>query len=62
MHDDNPDTIAIEETQWLHTQVDEVFLPSVRVQLAWKDVETAVEQGAVLPQHAHALSCRPASR
>ena len=55
MQNDNPDTIAIEETHWIHTQVDDVFLPSVRVQLGWKDVETAVEQGAVLPQQAHAL-------
>lgn len=55
MRNDNPDTIAIEETQWVHTQVDDVFLPSVRVQLGWKEVEAAVEQGAVLPQQAHAL-------
>ncbi len=55
MHNDSPDTIAIEETQWLQTQVDDVFLPSVRVQLGWKEVEAAVERGAVLPQKAHAL-------
>lgn len=55
MHNDNPDTIAIEESQWHSTVVDDVFLPSVRVQLGWKDVEAAVESGAVVPQHAHAL-------
>lgn len=55
MRDDNPDTIAIEDTHWVHTEVDDVFLPSVRVQLGWKDVEAAVESGAVVPQQAHAL-------
>ncbi len=55
MNNDNPDTIAIEETQWIHTEVDDVFLPSVRVQLGWKDVEAAVESGAVVPRQAHAL-------
>lgn len=55
MHNDNPDTIAIEDSHWMNTEVDDVFLPSVRVQLAWKDVEAAVESGAVLPQQAHAL-------
>lgn len=55
MQNDNPDTIAIEETQWIHTEVDDVFLPSVRVQLGWKDVEAAVESGAVVPRQAHTL-------
>ncbi len=55
MHNDSPDTIAIEETQWIATEVDDVFLPSVRVQLSWKDVEAAVESGAVVPRQAHAL-------
>ena len=55
MRNDNPDTIAIEDTHWVHTEVDDVFLPSVRVQLGWKDVEAAVESGAVVPQQAHAL-------
>ena len=50
MQNDNPDTIAIEETQWIHTEVDDVFLPSVRVQLGWNDVEAAVESGAVVPR------------
>ena len=55
MHNDSPDTIAIEETQWIATEVDDVFLPSVRVQLSWKDVEAAVESGAVVPRQAHSL-------
>lgn len=55
MQHDNPDTIAIEDTQWQHTVVDDLFLPSVHVQVGWKDVESAVESGAVLPQQAHAL-------
>lgn len=55
MHNDSPDTIAIEDTQWVATEVDDVFLPSVRVQLSWKNVEAAVESGAVVPRQAHAL-------
>jgi hypothetical protein len=55
MRNDNPDTIAIEESHWQATVVDDVFLPSVRVQLGWKDIEAAVESGAVVPQQAHAL-------
>jgi hypothetical protein len=55
MHNDSPDTIVMEETQWQQTHVDDVFLPTVRVQLGWKDVEAAVERGAVLPQKAHML-------
>lgn len=50
MKHDNPDTIAMDETHWAATHVDDVFLPSVRVQLGWSEVE-----GAVVPQHAHAL-------
>lgn len=56
MTQDDPDTVAMEETsQWEHTQVEDVFLPSVRVQLAWKDIETAVAGGAVVPAQAHVL-------
>lgn len=55
MNNDSPDTIAMEETQWAATHVDDVFLPSVRVQLGWRELEAAVEQGAIVPQHAHAL-------
>lgn len=50
------DTVpAWEATRYEHTQIDDVFLPSVRVQLGWKDVEAAVEQGAILPSEAHTL-------
>lgn len=55
MNKDGPDTMAMDETLWQATHVEDVFLPSVRVQLSWKDVEAAVERGAVVPQQAHAL-------
>ncbi len=56
MNKDNPDTIAMDEvTHWEATQADDVFLPSVRVQLGWSDVEAAVERGAIVPRQAHAL-------
>ncbi|MCU0925168.1 MAG: hypothetical protein MUF44_03735 [Hydrogenophaga sp.] len=55
MNKDSADTMVMDETQWQATHVDDVFLPSVRVQLTWKDVEAAVERGAVVPQQAHAL-------
>lgn len=55
MDKDGSDTMVMDETQWQATHVDDVFLPSVRVQVSWKDVEAAVERGAVLPQQAHAL-------
>lgn len=56
MSSDNLDTVAMEDnTQWAATQADDVFLPSVRVQLGWADVEAAVESGAIVPTQAHAL-------
>lgn len=57
MNKDNPDTIAMEEahTEWVATQVDDVFLPSVQVLITWRDVEAAVERGAVVPSQAHGL-------
>ncbi len=55
MNNDSPDTMSMDETQWAATHVDDVFLPSVRVQLGWREVETAVTQGAIVPQQAHAL-------
>lgn len=56
MNTDNPETVSMEEpTRWAETVADDVFQPSVKVQLNWNDIEAAVEQGAVLPQHAHAL-------
>ena len=44
-----------EQTRWQETLAEDVFLPTVRVQLSWNDVETAVAQGAIVPQQAHAL-------
>lgn len=56
MHNENPETIPDEEpTQWEITQAEDVFLPSVRVRLAWVDIEAAVERGAIVPSEAHAL-------
>lgn len=57
MSRDNPDTISMEESQsdWQATLVEDVFLPSVRVQLAWRDVEDAVAHGAIVPAEAHSL-------
>ncbi|MDP2163744.1 MAG: DUF2157 domain-containing protein [Hydrogenophaga sp.] len=36
-------------------QADEVFLPSVRVQLGWHDMDAAVQSGILAPTEAHAL-------
>jgi len=56
MNTDNPETVSMDEpTRWAETVADDVFQPTVKVQLHWSDIEAAVEQGAVLPQHAHAL-------
>jgi len=56
MNIDNPDTISMEPpTRWEETHAEDVFLPSVRVQLGWRDIEAAVEAGAILPSEAHAL-------
>lgn len=56
MNKDNPDTFVMEEqSEWEATQVDDVFLPSVQVQLGWSDVEAAVARGAIVPTQAHAL-------
>lgn len=53
---DNPDTVIVDEqTHWEATQMEDVFLPSVRVQVSWADVEKAVSAGAVVPTQAHAL-------
>ena len=55
-HNDNPDTMPSEEApRWEATQAEDVFLPSVRVQIGWRDIEDAVEQGAIVPSAAHAL-------
>jgi hypothetical protein len=56
MNTDNPDTVMMDEqSHWEATQMEDVFLPSVRVQLSWADVENAVNQGAIVPAQAHAL-------
>ena len=56
MNQDNPDTVMMDEqSHWEATQMEDVFLPSVRVQLGWSDVENAVDQGAIVPAQAHAL-------
>jgi hypothetical protein len=56
MKNDNSDTFPnAEDTRWQETVADDVFLPTVRVQLKWSDVEAAVAQGAIVPRQAHAL-------
>lgn len=56
MTQDDPDTVPLTAaTRWSDTQQDDLFGPAVRVTLSWKDVEAAVEQGAVLPSMAHTL-------
>ena len=53
---DNPDTFVMDDqTEWEATQVDDVFLPTVQVQIGWREVEAAVERGAVVPAEAHGL-------
>ena len=53
---DNPDTFVMDEqTDWEATQVDDVFLPSVQVMIGWREVEAAVERGAIVPSEAHGL-------
>jgi hypothetical protein len=56
MNHDASDTFPEDEqTRWQETLAEDVFLPTVRVQLGWNDVEAAVAQGAIVPQQAHAL-------
>ena len=56
MNNDNPDTMPSEEPpRWEITQAEDVFLPSVRVQIGWSDVEVAVENGLIPPAEAHTL-------
>lgn len=56
MKNENPDTLPdTEQTRWMETHAEDVFLPSVRVQLNWRDVEFAVEQGAIVATQAHVL-------
>ncbi|WP_212745097.1 DUF2157 domain-containing protein [Hydrogenophaga sp. 2FB] len=56
MNNENPDTMPSDEpTRWEITQTEDVFLPSVRVQIGWSDVEAAVARGAIAQGEAHAL-------
>jgi hypothetical protein len=55
MNPDTPETLSMEDSHWDETQLDDVFIPSVRVQLGWSDVEAAVGRGAIVPAAAHAL-------
>ncbi|QCB46270.1 hypothetical protein [Hydrogenophaga sp. PAMC20947] len=56
MKKDNPDTFPeTEHTRWLETHAEDVFLPSVRVQINWRDVESAVENGGIVAAQAHSL-------
>ena len=56
MNKDNPDTMPGEDLpRWETTKAEDVFLPSVRVQISWHDVQAAVEEGAIVPTAAHAL-------
>ena len=55
--DHGPDTLPLQDeaAPWAATQMDDVFDSAVRVVLSWRDVEAAVQQGAVVPAQAHAL-------
>ena len=55
--DHGPDTLPLQDEAalWAATQMDDVFDPAVRITLGWRDVEAAVQQGAVVPAQAHAL-------
>lgn len=56
MTPDAPHTVPLADaTQWLDTQVGDVFAPHVQVQLHWADIEAAVRKGAISPTQAHAL-------
>lgn len=56
MNKDNTDTFPeSEHTRWLETHAEDVFLPSVRVQIKWHDVESAVENGGIVATQAHSL-------
>lgn len=56
MSTDYPDTFASwQATRFADTCAEDVFAPGVRVQLSWKDLEEAVERGAILPSEVHSL-------
>ena len=44
-----------ESTRYAETHSEDVFVPGVRVQLSWKDIEEAVANGAIVPSEAHSL-------
>jgi hypothetical protein len=50
------DTVLMwQSTREAESRFDEVFDPDVKVLLSWRDVEAAVEAGAVVPSEAYAL-------
>jgi hypothetical protein len=56
MSQDFPNTVLMwEPTRNEGSQFDDIFDPDVRVLLSWRDVEAAVEVGAVVPSEAYAL-------
>ena len=55
MNPDNPETLSLDESEWDETEMEDVFVPSVRVQLGWADVESAVQRGEIVPAAAYAL-------
>lgn len=56
MSKDFPNTVLMwEPTRDQGSHFDGVFDPDVRVLLSWRDVEAAVESGAVVPSEAYAL-------
>jgi hypothetical protein len=55
MNPDNPETLSLDESEWDETQMEDVFVPSVRVHLSWADVEAAVQRGEIVPAAAYGL-------
>jgi hypothetical protein len=56
MSQDFPNTVLMwESTRDEGSRFDEIFEPDVKVLLSWKDVEAAVEVGAVVPSEAYSL-------
>ena len=56
MSPDFPNTVLMwESTRDDGSRFDEIFDPEVKVLLSWRDVEAAVEVGAVVPSEAYAL-------
>jgi hypothetical protein len=56
MSQDFPNTVLMwESTRDEGSRFEEIFEPEVKVLLSWRDVEAAVEVGAVVPSEAYAL-------